>query len=264
MVERDNEAAGEDGVKAIRAAQRVVELIEALGAAPDGMSLSDVARRTRLPKPTALRYLQTLEERHWVERDEPMGVYFLGSAIPAPRQSYAQLAKIAHPSLVRLASDFGENVVLGTLAHHNVRLVDVVESFQILRIANRPQDRDQLHSTAAGKAIAAQLDDEVIRRLLAAAGMPPLTDRTITEVEAYIAEVRRVRARGYAIADRENDEDSRSVAVPLNLPRAHAALALTAPAIRFSLQDARAAVKKLRAEGDYISRTVSAAQAPVP
>lgn len=256
MAARSGDSDGDNGVKAVRAAQRVVDLLEALGAAPEGMSLSDLARGTPLPKPTALRYLQTLEERRWVERNGPDGIYVLGPAIPVPRQSFAQLARIAHPSLVRLASEFGENVVLGTLDHHGVALIDVVESWKILRIASRPQDRDQLHSTAIGKAIASRLDDEVVRRLLAAAGMPQLTERTITAVDAYLTELGRARKRGYVIADRENDDESRSVAVSLDIPRAHAALALTGPAMRFTLDDARAAVAALQEEADYISQTV--------
>jgi IclR family transcriptional regulator, acetate operon repressor len=253
---RASKPEADGGSKAMRTAERVLDLLELLGHAPDGMSLSDLTEQAGLPKPTVFRYLQTLEARGWVERDDELRAYLLGHAIPAPRQSFAQLARIAHPSLVRLAAEFGENIVIGGLHSSRVALLDVVESWQILRIAHRPQDRDYIHSTALGKAIGAQLEESMLRRLLEGAGMPALTDRTIVDADEFIAEVRRVRKRGYAIADRENDEDSRSVAVPMEVPRVHLALALTAPAVRFSMKDAEEAATRLAEEASNVLRAI--------
>jgi IclR family transcriptional regulator, acetate operon repressor len=229
-------------------------LLEATARSPDGASMSELARATGLPKPTVVRYLHTLEEHGWVERDGETGRYLLGFAIPAPSQSYARIARVARPSLERLSSAYDETVLLGILDGHEVALLDAVHGSHRVQVVNRPQDRDYLHSSAIGKAIASTLPDDAVRRLLEAAGMPARTDRTITKIPAFLDELERVRERGFAVADEENDAGVGAVAVPMLLPRAHCGLDLTGPATRFSLEDAESMAAALRTEATKIAR----------
>jgi IclR family transcriptional regulator, acetate operon repressor len=236
--------------------RRVIELLEAVARAPDGASMSELARATELPKPTVVRYLQTLEEHGWVERDSETGRYMLGFAIPAPSQSYARIVRTARPSLERLSKSFGETAALGILDGHEVALLDAVHSTHRVQVVNRPEDRDFLHSSAVGKAIASTLPDDVVRRLLEAAGMPARTDRTITKIPAFLEELARVREQRFAVVDGENDVDARAVAVPMPVPRAHCALVLTGPTTRFSLDDSESMAAALRAEAAKVAQAV--------
>jgi IclR family transcriptional regulator, acetate operon repressor len=229
-----------------------MKLLQILGEAQDGLGLSELARQSGLHKATTQRYLQTLEEDRWVERDRETGKYVLGSAIPAPTQSFARITRVARDSLARLAQRLDENIVLGVLDQNQIVSLDVVESWQVVRVANRPRDRDHVHSTALGKAIVSTLSDDVVERLLDATGMPQLTDRTITAIPEFIQELAKVRERGFAVADRENDPDTRSVAVPIAIPRAHFGLSVTAPAMRFSIKDAPVVAEQLSAEAALI------------
>ncbi|MFC4565414.1 IclR family transcriptional regulator [Nocardiopsis mangrovi] len=74
--------------------------------------------------------------------------------------------------------------------------------------------RIPVHRSAAGKAILAfgppDLVDDVLR-----SGLARATAKTITDPDAFRAELRRVRRRGYAVADRENDPGVRCVAAPV-------------------------------------------------
>jgi len=45
--------------------------------------------------------------------------------------------------------------------------------------------------------------------------MPPLTDKTITTVDAFLQEIAKVREEGYALDDLENEENVRCVAAPI-------------------------------------------------
>jgi IclR family acetate operon transcriptional repressor len=242
---------------AVRAVRRAIKLLQILGESQDGIGLSALAREADLHKATTQRYLQTLEEERWVERDRESGKYVLGSAIPAPTQSFARITRIARAPLARLAQALNENIVIGALDQNQIVVLDVVESWQVLRVANRPRDRDWVHSTALGKAILSTMPDEVVERLLRATGMPGLTDRTITDMAKFIDGLATVRERGFAVADRENDPDTRSVAVPILLPHSHFGLSLTAPAMRFPVRDAPAVAEQLMAEAKYIADNVA-------
>jgi IclR family transcriptional regulator, acetate operon repressor len=221
----------------IRAVQRVCDILDLLQESERGVSLPAVADVTGLPKSSAFRYLVTLESRRYVERDAETGDYRLGLAfLPLQARQFDLLAQRARPFLEQLRDQFGETVNLGLLDGNRVIYLMIVESPRAVRLAARPGDRDPVHSTALGKAIAAHLPDARVRALLAAEGLPRKTDRTITRVEDYLSELQTVRDRGYAIDDRENELDGRCVAVPLLGGRLAAAISLSAPAARFPME----------------------------
>ena len=220
----------------IRAVHRVCEILDLLQQAPRGAALLDVARATRLPKSSAFRYLATLERRRYVERDPVTGSYRAGSAfLPLRAHEPELMARRARPHMERLRDRLGETINLGMLEGNRVIYLEIVESHRSMRLAARRGDRDPIHATALGKAIAANLPDRRVRAILEAEGMPRLTQRTLTDQDAYLVELASTRERGYALDDGEHEIDGRCVAVPVlgsNLP---AAISYSAPASRFPL-----------------------------
>ena len=219
----------------IRAVQRVCDLLDLLQQEPDGVTLVRAAEFAKLPKSSAFRYLATLEERRYVERDPGNGAFRLGLALlPMQARQLDVLTRHARPHLERLQAEFHETANLGLLDGHHVIYLDFVESPHAMRLAARPGDRDALHSTALGKAIAAQLPVEQLRAILKADGMPRHTDRTITTQREYLAALDEVRSAGYAVDDGENEIGTRCIAVALpgsNLPLA---VSISAPAARLA------------------------------
>jgi IclR family transcriptional regulator, acetate operon repressor len=228
-----SEASTEEVRYSIRSVQRVCDILDLLQESPDGILLQEVAKVTGLPKSSAFRYLVTLESRRYVERvDENrfrLGLAFL----PLQARQLDMLAQRARPHLERLRDEFEETINLGLLDGSKVIYLDIVESPRSVRLAARRGDRDMIHSTALGKAIASELPVEQVKRILAAEGLPRLTPRTITDAKVYFAALDEVRARGYAVDDGENEPDGRCVAVPIRGLRMSAALSLSAPASRF-------------------------------
>ena len=222
----------EGGSYYIRAVQRVCDVLDLLQDA-DSVSLPDVAEVTGLPKSSAFRYLVTLESRRYVERDPATGDYRIGLALlPLQGRQFDLLARRLRPALEELRDRFGETVNLGLLDSDRVTYLSILESPRTVRLAARPGDRDPIHSTALGKAIVAPLPESRVRAILAAEGMPRLTERTITDPDVYMAELERVRRLGYAVDDGENELDGRCVAVPLPGSRLPAAVSVSAPASR--------------------------------
>jgi IclR family acetate operon transcriptional repressor len=220
------------GSYSIRAVDRVVDVLDALRDRPRGASLAQLAEAVGLPRSSAFRYLATLEARGYVERDGSEAVYRLGPVFGS--RSRWDVAAVARPLLEELRDRFQETINLGVLDGNAVAYLEIVESPMAIRFSARPGDRNAIHSTALGKALAAQLGDAEVRRILTAEGMAPVTRRTITDEERYLSDLEGVRRRGYALDDGENEEGGGCVAVAVRGANVPAAISLSAPASRLS------------------------------
>lgn len=255
MANRQFDAKPLDNAYSSRSVQRVCDILEALAHAPLGATLSEVAELTDMPRSTAFRYLATLEERRFVERDADGNLFRLGQAFGnRPDTSRARLCTVAQPTLEKLRDQLRETTNLGVLQGTSVIHELVLESPEFMRVAARPGERGMVHATALGKAIAAELPRERIRAILDATGLPALTPKTITDAEDLDRELQRVREMGYGVDDAENQEEALCVAVPIpNLP-IPAAISVSAPASRFSRTDVPAVARKLAVAAATISR----------
>ncbi len=239
----------------VRAAERVLNILDVLQVASDGVSLGEVAEAARLPKSSAFRYLSTLESRGYVERERDTGTFRLGLAfLPFHGRQLQVLGIRAKPLLEELRDHFEETTNLGVLDGNRVVYVEIVESQRMTRMAAREGDRDRIHSTALGKAIASQLPEEDVLRILGEEGMPQLTANTVTDVETLLNVIEEVRLGGYAVDDRENVHDGRCVAVSVPGLRVPAAISLSAPATRL----------KMSAVGEVADALIKAAKRIAP
>lgn len=221
----------------MRAVQRALDLLDALHEAPEGLTLAQLAHTAGLPKSSIFRYLATLEARGYVDRDGDRARFRVGRRlVPIYSRRLELLGRVARSRLDALRDRFQETVNLGVLDGSRVTYLQIVESPQAMRFAAREGDHDPIHSTSLGKAICSQLSREHVLQILETEGMPKLTLRTITEPERFLLELEEVRRRGYAIDNGENEEGGRCVAVPLPLEGVRAAVSVSAPAFRFSLE----------------------------
>lgn len=247
-------AVSENGPQyAVRAVDRVVGLLDTLKRAPNGASLGALAEATGMPKSSVFRYLATLEARGYVDKDPVTGDYSIGVALPSSRQHFDVLASRVRPTLERLRDRFGETMNFGVLDGDRILYVDIVESHRAMRLAAKRGDRDYLHSTALGKAIAAELPEADLRRLLASAGMPTLTDRTITRAGDFLDLLATVREDGFAMDDEENEQGARCIAVALPRLLVPAGMSLSAPAVRLPREEAGKVAQTLRTEAKRLA-----------
>ena len=238
----------------IRAVERVCDILDLLQRSPGATSLAKIAGVVKLPKSSAFRYLSTLELRRYVQRNVVTGDYEVGMALlPLQTHRIELLRRQALPHMSALRDRFQETINLGVLDRGRIFYIEIAESPRGVRLAARRGDRDPIHSTALGKAIAASLSEDQVRSILRSEGMPQLTDRTITDEGAYLSALAQVREQGYALDDGENESDGRCVAVPLGSISFRAGLSLSAPAMRFSLDSVTTIVAALQEASRAIS-----------
>lgn len=215
----------------IRAVDRVCDLLDALAASNEPITLAELAKACQLPKTSAFRYLATLEARRYVERTGDGSDYRLGFGLMALQSSHLEtLTEKARPVLERLRDDLEETSNLGLLVGSAVVYLDILESPRSVRLAMRRGDKDAVHCTALGKAIAAQMPEDEVLHLLGTR-YDRRTDHTAVTWQQLKDELEQVRSAGYAVDDEENEIGGRCVAVHLPLD-VRAAISISAPSNR--------------------------------
>lgn len=247
---RPPEAARDDeqSIAGTRAIRRTCLILREIGAAPDpGASLPQLVTATGMPKSSVHRYVEVLLQEGFLERDEAAGTYRLGAGFVTLGAREAQLlVSRARPFLERLRDRFDETVNFGMLSGDNVVYLDILESPRAVRLAARVGDQDLVHSTALGKAIAAELPVDEVRALLKRTGLPRRTANTITRIPDFIAHLELVRRHGFALDDQENDVEGRCVAVAIPAPRVQFAISVSGITTRFPASKAVEAAREIR------------------
>ncbi|WP_037367718.1 IclR family transcriptional regulator [Amycolatopsis orientalis] len=229
---------------------KALRVLSLLGGYPEGVPLSELARAAGYPVSTTHRLLSSLQSEGFARNDPVSKRYSLGLRLFELGQSVSQargFAGVALPVMQKLSAETGEPTLLAVLDGHNQVYVHSVQGSQRLQIRGEPGARGPLHCTSMGKCLVAFAPNR--DELVASLELPALGPRTITEREAFAAEIAAVRERGFAIADEEHEEGIRAVGVPIRTPdgTAIAALSTAAPAYRLTVAQLEEFVPALRA-----------------
>lgn len=196
---------------------RALDLLDALES-NGTLSLTEASAITGINKVTTLRVLANLAERGYVERDPTSLRYRLGLRLLKLSARLAEgidLRTLARPLLYVLQAASKETVNLAVPGNAGITYIDILESGSGLRMAAKVGSQDSYHSTAVGKAMLAYMAPERSERLMARSRLSRKTAKTITDPAVLRSELRRIRARGYAIDDEENEVGARCVAAPI-------------------------------------------------
>ena len=120
--------------------------------------------------------------------------------------------------LSELVDSLGESANLAMLDGDQIVYVGQVQSRQSMRMFTEVGRRVSPHCTAVGKALLALIDPADVQALLSRTGMHAHTEHTITDPQAFAAQLEQVLERGYATDDGEHELGVRCVAVAV--PRA--------------------------------------------
>jgi IclR family transcriptional regulator, acetate operon repressor len=176
--------------------------------------LTRIADDLGLNKSTVLRLTAPFLEENLLVRDHQTGGYRLGHGSLRLGQAYLSsidVRTVAAEPLRRLLRRVGETCHLVVFDAPDVVYIDKMENEHNVRMASRIGSRAPAYRTAVGKAMLAWLGEEAFRQV-AEAGMPRVTEHTVTDPDSLRAELDRIRHRGYAIDDRENEPEVRCVA----------------------------------------------------
>lgn len=211
-------------------------ILELVSRSDRPLNLTEISQRLGLVKSNVHRLLQGLVEQQVVRRDEKDGTY--APAIKLWELGAAALAKFdlrlyAEGAMDELAAQTGENVHLSVLDGRDVVYIHRVDCPHPIRAFAQVGSRAPAHCVATGKAQLAfgrkSLVDEI------AASLVRYTEHTLSEPQAFLSEIGKVRRQGFAINRGEWREGVCGVAAPILGP--HGAVvggvSVGGPAMRF-------------------------------
>ena len=207
----------------VQSVAKAFSVLKAFGPDRPELTVAEVAARAGLDRGTAFRLVHTLVGLGYL-RPVPDGRRFrltlkcleLGfSALAA-----GDLPSHATPLLRELVPGLADAGSLGVLDRGEVIYLARVEAgLERHGVLRRPGSRIGAYATALGQAIMAWLPREEQVAQLEGVPRVKLSERTLTDLDALLARLEEVRARGYAVSDGENAYGLVTVAAPVLDPR---------------------------------------------
>lgn len=191
---------------AVKPATTVTKVCRIIGEFRDRkfLGVTDLAQRTTLLPSDVHRILTSLRASGYVDQDPETKKYSLGFALQRLGLTAFQrneLREKAQPVLVRLSRQAGASVHLGVLdgRESEVIMIDQVDGSTENMFRERLGGSVQLHCTALGKAILANLDRQKAGFALERIVLTRNTGRTITDIAILEKQLEQVRRQGYAV-----------------------------------------------------------------
>lgn len=204
----------------VRSVEKCCALLDRLGSAPEGMSLTQVTETLKFPYSTAHRLLGTLETFGYVQRDPDSKRYFLGLHILELQANIAkrfQLLDIALPHMTTLIQEMAITCHLAVLHDADVVYLESRRSHgdPFFHMYTPPGTTAPAYCTALGKTILAHLPPSTTAQLLSAKPLVAMTPNSIVDLAALEQELACIHRRGYAIDNEEYAIGIRCIAAPI-------------------------------------------------
>ena len=244
---------------------RALSLLETIAERGAPATPTQLNEALDLPKPTVHRLCATLEEFGFLQRSLDGKGLTVGPRLRAIAQnallSSEQLFLI-RAILEKVSGTVGETANITVPDFNRMRYLDRVETQWPLRLQLPVGSQVPLHCTASGKLYLSGLDSAVRPKVLQALNLEKLTPNTITGSDALERELMRIDAAGISTDNEEFIEGMVAVAVPVNSANGKliATLAIHAPIVRMSMDQALSWVPDLRAAAAQLSEIVAVTQ----
>ncbi len=200
-----------------RSALRTIHILELISNSPKGITLSEIAAGLHIPVTSVNDIVKALIETEMIEiideRSKLYGIgvkaYYIGNSFI----SNTSLVDKAKPIVEELASQVTKTVFIGKEVNEKITYIYKYEPKDTL-IATCPiGSRTFLHTTSLGKCILAN-NEELLQRVISKE-LIKKTPQSITEPAKLIEELQKVRLKGYAVDNREQDDHLFCIGAPI-------------------------------------------------
>ena len=206
---------GQKANNPIKSDLTLLDILEALESM-DGAGITDIAERADTTKSTAHNHLNTLRQRGYVVKQGQE--YFLSYRfleLGEQTRYRTSLYEFARPVMDDLSRDVDKLANLCAEEDGKAVYLYRTKSNSELRFSTRAGETTLLHCVGIGKAILSQLPESRVDEIIDQHGLPSRTEKTITDREALLTELARIREQGVAFDDEEYGEGLRCVAAPI-------------------------------------------------
>ncbi len=222
----------------VRAVDHALQLLSCY-TEKEEMGVTELSKKLGLHKNNVFRILATLEFRGYIEQNKKTEGYRLGPKIFELGLIFKYqmgLIKHAKPIMEEIVKRHNETVYLGVLRDIYAIYIDNVETTHTVRVVSRVGSQIPAYASAIGKVQLAYLPTDELERLLRDRKLKAYTDKTITDKNLLMEELKKVAEEGYALDNEEFEEDVKCVAAPIRdyTRWVVAGLSISGPAFRMN------------------------------
>lgn len=241
---------------------RGLEILLLFASSRPAYTVPEISAALRFSRSKTYRLIRALVHYGLLETENGSGRYSLGLnalRLGLIAQHKFNIGVLALPEMRELSLLTKETVLLTAVQGNKAVCLERVESGEPIRYSLfTPGANLPLHAGASSKVLLAFRPESDWDAVIAAEGLARFTPRTITDRGTLIAELRRIRKRGYAFSDQEVDREVRAVAAPVLTARGDllAGLTVAGPAYRITKKNAEVLGRLVRRFAERIARQV--------
>ncbi len=203
----------------VPAIDRMMEILSALELMENGAAIPDLVAMLEIPQTTVYRILNSLAAYDMVRRDGggrfQLGTRLLGLASHVTRNPHSRdLVSTAQKYMDRLTAELGESIKLSVADGDKVLVIASARGRREYALGITVGQRLPLHIGAAGKLLLSYYPENLQERVLRGP-LERQTEATFCDPDLLRAELRRIRARGYATDVGEGMLNVKAFAVPI-------------------------------------------------
>jgi len=198
--------------------ERAFAILEFLDGSRRGWNISELSRKLRIPKSTTHVIVLTLERLGYLTLDTRTREYSLGlkvSGLGRGLMKSLSLPDRALRPMQWLVEVTRCTAQLAVLADDQAMYIQKVEGPGLIQFDSYVGKRTNLHCTGVGKVLLAYASEQKQEHILNRKSFAHYTNKTITSPNLLRKELIKVRQRGYAIDDEEEELEARCVAAPV-------------------------------------------------
>ncbi|MDF2720489.1 MAG: Transcriptional regulator IclR, partial [Paenibacillus sp.] len=201
----------------VQSVERALMIVDVFIRKNKPLGIPEIAEEVKLHKSVVHRLLATLKAFQMLEQSPETGKYTVGPKAYEFGSIYMNnpLIMEGRRLLPGLSEETGELAHMAILNQGSLLYV-VHQGVPKSLLAYVPVGmRNPLNTTGLGKVLLAWKDEAEARQLLQAQGMEKRTEKSITDIDAFMSELNAVKSRGYALDDEETKLGSRCIAFPV-------------------------------------------------
>lgn len=242
----------------VQAIDRAVMILKCFSEKRQEIRLSEIADELDLNRSTAHGIISTLKYHGLIDQDEVTQKYRLGLFLMELGNiinNSLDIRNISTPIIEEVCNEIEETVHIGKLDNHEVVYIDKIESTQSMRIFTTVGARNPAYSTGVGKVMLAYLEEDELLKAFPE-NMEKFTEKTIIDKDELMAELEKIRAKGYSMDNEENIDGLTCVAAPIfdQFGIVKYGISVSGPTIRMTEEKISNTIKLVKKAAKQISK----------
>lgn len=203
--------------EAVSSVLKVFNILESLGQQKE-IGVSELAQGLMMSKATTYRFLQTMKTLGYVSQQGEADKYSLTLKmfeLGSKSLQWIDIVTIAEKEMRLISEQTNETVHLGALDDKSIIYIHKIDSSYSLRMHSRIGRRNPLHTTAIGKVLLAECEEQYVREKLSDAEFIKSTPNTIENIEDFLSELEQVKSQHYGMDNEEQEPGLLCIAAPV-------------------------------------------------